>query len=160
MALGIPLVVLTTLVGTSVFATLQETLNTRMRIFAGLAIVLAAVLASLQSFLSSAERAEKNWAAGEMWAAIRREITEVLALHPANLATRDDPRQYLDELRARMDEVAKESPVMSSHLFCTHLQARWASINLWTAHGPPNSNFAASFSHTRRNWKEITDGHR
>jgi hypothetical protein len=89
MALGIPVVVLTTLVGTSVFATLEETLNTRMGIFAGLAIVLAAVLASLQSFLSSAERAEKNWAAGEMWAAIRREITEVLALHPANLATRE-----------------------------------------------------------------------
>jgi hypothetical protein len=49
MALGIPVVVLTTLVGTSVFATLQEVVNTRMRIFAGVAIVLAAVLASLQT---------------------------------------------------------------------------------------------------------------
>jgi hypothetical protein len=117
MALGIPVVVLTTLVGTSVFATLQETVNTRMRIFAGLAIVLAAVLASLQTFLSSAERAEKNWVAAEMWSAIRREITEVLALHPADKATRDDPKQYLDELRARMDEVAKESPGMSNHVF-------------------------------------------
>jgi hypothetical protein len=117
MALGIPVVVLTTLVGTSVFATLQETVNTRMRIFAGLAIVLAAVLASLQTFLSSAERAEKNWAAAEMWSAIRREITEMLALHPAHKATRDDPKKYLDELRARMDEVAKESPGMSNHLF-------------------------------------------
>jgi len=87
MALGIPVVVLTTLVGTSVFATLQEVVNTRMRIFAGVAIVLAAVLASLQTFLSSAERAEKNWTAGEMWSSIRREITEMLALHPANLAT-------------------------------------------------------------------------
>ena len=116
MALGIPVVVLTTLVGTSVFATLQEVVNTRMRIFAGVAIVLAAVLASLQTFLSSAERAEKNWAAGEMWSSIRREITEMLALHPANLATPDNPRQYLDELRARMDEVAKESPGMSNHL--------------------------------------------
>jgi hypothetical protein len=117
MILGIPVVVLTTLVGTSVFATLQEAVNTRMRIIAGFAIVLAAVLASLQTFLSSAERAEKNWTAAEMWSAIRREITEMLALHPAYTEARDDPKQYLDGLRARMDEVAKESPGMPNHLW-------------------------------------------
>jgi hypothetical protein len=114
--LGIPVVVLTTLVGTSVFATLQQALSTIVRIFAGFAIVLAAVLASLQTFLSSAERAEKNWAAAEAWAAIRREITEMLALHPANIAASDNPQQYLDKLRARMDEVAKESPGMSNRI--------------------------------------------
>jgi hypothetical protein len=116
LGLGIPVVVLTTLVGTSVFATLQQVLSTTVRIFAGIAIVAAAVLASLQTFLSSAERAEKNWAAGEAWAAIRREITEMLALHPANIAARGNPKQYLDELRARMDEVAKESPGMSNRV--------------------------------------------
>jgi hypothetical protein len=110
--LGIPVVVLTTFVGTSVFATLQEPVNTGMRIVVGVVSVAAAVLASLQTFLSFAERAEKHRQAAERWAAIRREITEILALHPSYLATHGDPKNYLDDLRKRMDEVAAESPEM------------------------------------------------
>ena len=111
--LGIPVVVLTTFVGTSVFATLQDPVNTAMRIVVGVVSVTAAVLASLQTFLSFAERAEKHRQAAERWAAMRREITEILALHPSYLATRGDPKSYLDDLRKRMDEVAAESPEMS-----------------------------------------------
>jgi hypothetical protein len=122
MVLGIPVVVLTALVGTSVFATLQESVSTRMRIYAGVAIVAAAVLASLQTFLSSAQRAETNWEAAEMWSAIRRGITEKLALNPENIATHENPEQYLDGLRKRMDEVALESPGMSSRRFQSHLK--------------------------------------
>jgi hypothetical protein len=111
--LGIPVVVLTTFVGTSVFATLQDPVNTGMRIVVGVVSVAAAVLASLQTFLSFAERAEKHRQAAERWAAMRREITEILALHPSYLATRGDPKNYLDDLRKRMDEIAAESPEMS-----------------------------------------------
>jgi hypothetical protein len=117
MVLGVPVVALTALVGTSVFATLQETLNTRMRIAAGVAIVAAAVLASLQTFFNYSEKAEKNRAAAELWSAIRREIAEMLALHPTNEATRRDPKEYLDKLRARMDETSAESPEMPDRLW-------------------------------------------
>jgi hypothetical protein len=118
MVLGVPVVGLTALVGTSVFATLQETLNTRMRIAAGVAIVAAAVLASLQTFFNYSEKAEKNRAAAELWSAIRREIAEMLALiHPANEATRGDPKEHLDKLRARMDETSAESPEMPDRLW-------------------------------------------
>jgi hypothetical protein len=116
--LGVPVVVLTTFVGTSVFATLQEDVNTRLRILVGAVSVLAAVLASLQTFLRYPERAEKHRIAGDNWSAIRREITEMLALHPSYLATRGDPKSYLDSLRKRMDEVSAESPEMPDH--------RWA----------------------------------
>lgn len=110
--LGVPVVVLTTFVGTSVFATLQEDVDTRLRIFVGVVSVLAAVLASLQTFLRFGERAEKHRVAAEKWAALRREITEMLALHPTYLASRGDPKQYLDDLRTRMDEVSTQSPEM------------------------------------------------
>ncbi|HEX2045089.1 MAG TPA: SLATT domain-containing protein [Gaiellaceae bacterium] len=110
--LGVPVVVLTTFVGTSVFATLQENVDTRLRIFVGVVSVLAAVFASLQTFLRFGERAEKHRVAAEKWAAIRREITEMLALHPTYLASRGDPKQYLDDLRTRMDEVSTQSPEM------------------------------------------------
>jgi hypothetical protein len=120
--LGIPVVVLTTFVGTSVFATLQEPVNTGMRILVGVVSVTAAVLASLQTFLSFAERAEKHRQAAERWAAMRREITEILALHPSYLATRGDPKNYLDDLRKRMDEIAAESQEMPGRRWAHALQ--------------------------------------
>ena len=46
---GVPVVVLTTFVGTSVFATLQHHVNIALRITVGMVSVLAAVLASLQT---------------------------------------------------------------------------------------------------------------
>jgi hypothetical protein len=110
--LGIPVVVLTTFVGTSVFATLQEQVDVKLRIVIGVVSVLAAVLASLQTFLRFAERAEKHRAAAESWSSIRREIAEMLALHPDYLATRGDPKDYLDRLRRRMDRIAGQSPEM------------------------------------------------
>jgi hypothetical protein len=83
-----------------------------LRILIGVVSVLAAVLASLQTFLRLAERAEKHRAAAEEWSSIRREIAEMLALHPDYLATRGDPKDYLDRLRRRMDRVAAQSPEM------------------------------------------------
>jgi hypothetical protein len=107
---GVPVVALATFVGTSVFATLQEDVRTDLRILVGFVSVLAAVLASLQTFLRFQERAEKHRAAAELWSALRREIDEMLALHPDYLAERSDPKAYLDELRRRMDEVSGQSP--------------------------------------------------
>jgi hypothetical protein len=72
--LGVPVVVLTTIIGTSVFATLQKEVGTGWRLAIGVVSVLAAVLASVQTFLRFAERAEQHRAAAENWAAIRREI--------------------------------------------------------------------------------------
>ena len=92
---GIPVVVLATIVGTSVFATLQREVATGWQIAIGIVSVLAGVLASLQTFLRFQERAEKHRAAAELWAAIRREIDQMLALHPEYLAERSDPKAYL-----------------------------------------------------------------
>ena len=111
---GIPVVVFTTIVGTSVFATLQENVAVSWRILVGIVSVLAAVLASLQTFLRFQERAEKHRAAAELWAAIRREIDQMLALHPDYLAERSDPKTYLDQLRRRMGEVSAQSPEIGS----------------------------------------------
>jgi hypothetical protein len=106
---GVPVVALATLVGTSVFATLQEDVRIELRVVVGSISVLAAVLASLQTFLRFQERAEKHRVSAELWAAIRREIDQMLALHPEYLADRSDPKEYLDDLRRRMDEVSAQS---------------------------------------------------
>jgi hypothetical protein len=107
---GVPVVALTTLVGTSVFATLQKDVRTDLRIAVGLVSVIAAVLASLQTFLRFQERGERHRAAAEHWAQIRRETKQMLALHPDYLAERTDPKTYLDALRDKMDRVSSQSP--------------------------------------------------
>ena len=107
---GVPVVALATLVGTSVFATLQKNVSTGLRIVLGFVSVFAAVLASLQTFLRFQERGEKHRAAAEHWAQIRRETKQMLALHPDYLAERSDPKTYLDALREKMDRVSAQSP--------------------------------------------------
>jgi hypothetical protein len=107
---GIPVVALATLVGTSVFATLQKDVRTDLRILVGFVSVLAAVLASLQTFLRFQERGEKHRAAAEHWSQIRRETKQMLALHPDYLAERSDPKTYLDALREKMGRVSAQSP--------------------------------------------------
>jgi hypothetical protein len=120
---GIPVVALATLVATSVFATLQEDVRLELRIGVGFVSALAAVLASLQTFLRFQERAEKHRVSAELWAAIRREIDEILALHPDYLAERSDPKKYLDDLRQRMDEVSAQSLEMGEK-YMDHAQRK------------------------------------
>ena len=76
---GIPVVVLATLVGTSVFATLQKDVRTSLRILVGVVSVLAAVLASLQTFLRLAVSAGEHGAAAAWYSAIRRDAEQILA---------------------------------------------------------------------------------
>ena len=109
---GVPVVVLTTFVGTSVFATLQHHVNTGLKILIGMVSVLAAVLASLQTFLRFGERAEKHRTAAEAWADLRRDMEEMIALHPTYPESRGDPKKYLDDVRQRFAQIAQQSPEM------------------------------------------------
>lgn len=107
--LGIPVVALSAIVGTAVFATLTEDVDSRIRIAAGSLSVIAAVLASIQTFLRFGERAEQHRVAAERWSAIRREIEKARALTAEDVG---DPKQLLDEVSARMDEAAEKAPAM------------------------------------------------
>ena len=107
--LGVPVVTLSAIVGTALFATVARDVNPGLRIAAGCVSVIAAVLASIQTFLRFGARAEQHRVAAERWSAIRREIEKVRAL-PAELL--GDPKQVLDDVNARMDEAADKAPPM------------------------------------------------
>lgn len=102
--LGIPVIGLTTLVGTSVFATIQKQPELWLQLTVGLASVTAAVLASLQTFLGYSERAEKHRVAGAKYGALGREL-EALRASPNG-----QPEDAISELRKRLDALALESP--------------------------------------------------
>jgi conflict system pore-forming effector with SLATT domain len=120
-SLGIPVVVLSAIVGTGVFATLTQNVDAGIRIAAGTISVIAAVLASVQTFLRFGERSERHRHAAERWSAIRREIEKARALPPEQVG---DPKQLLDDVQARMDEAGDKSPAMPNRRWARALAKR------------------------------------
>ena len=113
--LGIPTVILTTIVGTSVFATLQNSSNDTepiVKILLGLASVTAAILSSLQTFLGYSERAEKHRLAGAKYGALGREL-ETLLTFPEDTI----PQETIDKIRIQLDGLAIESPNNSQKIY-------------------------------------------
>jgi hypothetical protein len=107
-ALGLPVVILTTVVGTSIFASLTENdLHIAARIFVGAISVLAAILAGIQTFFGFQQRADQHVLAADWYAAIRRKVEQIQAL-PYEL--RGDPRESLDGVRKEMNHVGSQFP--------------------------------------------------
>lgn len=111
--IGIPAVVASAVVGTSLFATLAESdgttlnLSPELRVAIGSLSVIAAVLAAVQTFLGFAKRAEQHVQAADWYAAIRRKIEQVLTFQPAD---RGDPKKVLDEIRSDMNKASQTYP--------------------------------------------------
>jgi len=112
--LGIPVVVLSTFVGTSVFATLEKQVDMGVRITIGIISVAAAVLASLQTFLRLSERAEKHRAVAARVGSIRREIEQLLATEATQTTLAQD---RLDRLREQINKLAEDAPSVSDRIW-------------------------------------------
>ena len=102
--LGVPAAILSTLVGTSVFATVQKQPDLWLQIAVGLASVTAALLASLQTLLGYADRAEKHRIAGAKYGAVGRELEQLLSARTEYTA------ETIAEVRKRLDDLAEGSP--------------------------------------------------
>ncbi len=114
LGLGIPAIVLSTFVGTSVFATSQHTTSLWIQIAVGLLSVAAAVFASLQTFLKYAETAEKHRVAGARFAHLKHEIELLSAMPPS-----DEKRLHdaLAQIEKRWDRLRRDSPSIPNRLW-------------------------------------------
>lgn len=112
--LGIPVVALSTIVGASVFATLEESPFSWVRVLVGAVSILAAVLASVQTFLRYSERAVKHREAGVKYGTLQREIERVAAFPPED---KKELRDWVDSFRQRWAGLAQESPVVPKHIW-------------------------------------------
>ena len=122
LGLGIPAVVFSSIVGTSLFATLtRENVNTSLRILIGCISVLAAVAAALQTFLRFAERASAHVTAADWYAAIRRDTAELLALPRA---ARGPVKPSLDAIRMQMNRAGQNAPEIGDPLW-VHVAAQF-----------------------------------
>lgn len=140
--LGVPTVILSAIVGTAIFAGAgtgveAENEDFYIRMLLGTISVIATVLSALQTFFNFSEAANRNARAGEMYASIRRQIEETLAL-PAEL--RASPKQYLESIRKQMDEAGTKTPEISRRVWRNvarihHVKEPGVNINLDRASG-------------------------
>jgi hypothetical protein len=109
---GVPAVILSSVVGTSLFAGLDKD-SPRTMLVASTSI-LAAILGALQTFLRFAERATLHATAADWYSAIRRDIEEILHLPVEDRGT---PKDCLDEVRKEMNRAAQDSPELSARVW-------------------------------------------
>jgi hypothetical protein len=107
---GIPVVALTAIVSTSLFATLasnQGDLPAGLQWVAASISLVAGALAAVQTFLRLSQRAEQHMTAADWFAAIRRDI-EVLLAAPAE--EQEDPQEVLKGLRRELNTAIQKAP--------------------------------------------------
>jgi hypothetical protein len=123
--LGVPTVILATVVGTSVFASLEKTtVDSNLIIALGLASIASAVLASLQTFYDFGSRAESHRLAGVKYKAVVRELEQVLTQSLDQLPKKDD---FFDALRKRLDVLEAEAPVVPEGIY-RQIEKRYANV--------------------------------
>lgn len=109
--LGVPAVILSTVVGTAVFASLGQFADEEKllgpKIVVGLLSVTAAVLVGLQTFLRYSEQAESHKTAGAKYAHLKHRL-EMLAVMPPN--NDDKLKTDLDAIETEWEKVREDSP--------------------------------------------------
>jgi hypothetical protein len=99
--------VLAALIGTSVFATLEQPLSTPVRVLAALVTFAAAALSGLQTFIKPGARAEAHRQASRAYGALERQIEQAQADRPTSGA---EAERELDTIRSGLDNAGKEAP--------------------------------------------------
>ncbi len=117
--LGVVVVVFTSVVGTSIFASLSDVAPSRgWELATGSVSLLAAVLAALQTFFQFAELAQKHLAAASEYLTMRRKFD--LFLVRQELKGPHNSEQELEKLEQLLEElenITKKAPVLSDSLY-------------------------------------------
>jgi hypothetical protein len=103
---GVGSTVLTAIVGSTIFVTLQKTTSETIRIIAGFVAATAAVASGIQTTAKYAQLSERYRQASRQYAAIARQIDELLADLPDSMRL----TAVLDQLRKSLDEVGALAP--------------------------------------------------
>jgi hypothetical protein len=101
LALGVPVVIFTTVVGTGAFAAINQETNDFWKVAAGTVSIIAAVLASMQTFFGFGERSDRHRIAATRYASTRRSIELALTTHDAGA---------LPFIKGEMDRTGAASP--------------------------------------------------
>ncbi|MCY4487798.1 MAG: SLATT domain-containing protein [Deltaproteobacteria bacterium] len=114
--LGVPTVVLSAMVATTVFAALGQSVELHIQILVGFVSVVAAVLAALQTFLRFDELASKHRSIAAEYGSVKRQLDQEIA----KLGMGGEVwQQTVDSIRERMDTLSRDGPVVPQDIWTT-----------------------------------------
>jgi hypothetical protein len=133
---GVPSVILSSVVGTAVFATLaSQEIGTYKRVAVALVSIAAAVLTGLQTFLRLAENASAHAVAAGWYSAIKRDIEQVQAHRPEE---RGHARECINVLRKEINKAGQKSPELRESVWMAVAQRY--DVEEGQLHGGPIQN--------------------
>ncbi len=130
--LGIPVIVISAIVGSAAFASIETEANMITKIVVGVLSISAAIAASLQTFLKYSERAEKHKIAATSYGVLRRELEQSLAMAESRPIT----VEFMDSIRSRWDDLDKETPTLSEEIYNSVQKLRLTGLSDGNAGNP------------------------
>lgn len=121
-AFGFAVVVATSLVGTTIFASLAKTAppewGTWIKVGTGFLSVLATVLAALQTFLGFSELQTQHKRGGDGYSEVRRDIELLLMNHP-NIegAPNEVAASAMEAIKKKLDDFDRASPTIPDEIY-------------------------------------------
>lgn len=116
--LGVPVIVITAVVGTTIFGTLNESPDPFWRIAVGLVSLAGTILSSLQTSLGFDQDAEKHKAAGEVYRAVHRSFEMFLLKYAQAVSDqRQDAFAEFDGLVRGLKDLPKEFPTLPDRFY-------------------------------------------
>lgn len=110
--LGISAVVMATVTGTAIFASLETGLPGYGRILTGLLSLAAALLSALQTFLRLDERSKMHQRADASYSAIRQRIEQYQAIRHEKGYEAEDLEGFLALVGREMSTLSKDAPLV------------------------------------------------
>lgn len=114
--IGIPVVIIGTVVTTSIFATVNSSPSFGWKIAAGIVSLIGAILSALQTFLKPSDKAAEHKASAANYRALARRVDFFLLKHDRSPGFTGDPTAFdlalgeLEKIADALNELAGQSP--------------------------------------------------
>lgn len=111
--LGIPVIVVTAIIGTSAFlSVVYESLSAYAKVSVGILSIAAAILSSLQTFFKFSEQSEKHRLSAAKYGSTRRKLEVIYSQNKLEMEG-----NYMNALREELDNLANVSPYVPVKIF-------------------------------------------
>ena len=111
--LGVAVVVVTSIMGTSVFASLSENALLGARIITGVLVVVVAVLAGLQTFFNFEKRSLAHKATADQYLTLMKKAQRLTAFYKDGTASAEDLKGELEAMSKEIENIQRTEPETS-----------------------------------------------
>ncbi len=111
---GVPVVITTSIVSSTIFATMGDSQYSEIQLAAGMFSILATVLSSLQTFLGYSERSSNHKEAAVGYGELRTEVQVLLASDLTAITSLD---ARIESIRTRWSALDKGSPTLPNWIY-------------------------------------------